>query len=193
MTGKNMTEQEILTRFSEAGALLEGHFLLRSGMHSDRFFQAALVLQYTAVASELCTELARRVGDLKVDTVMSPAIGGIVVGQEVGRALGVRAIFAEKASDTELVLRRGFSVKPGERVLIAEDVVTKGGRVQQTIDLVRELGAEAVGVAVLVDRSRGAVSFGVPFFSLLPLELNTYPADDCPLCVGGSKAEKPGS
>ena len=190
-----LTDSQIFDRLTRAGALLTGHFRLRSGLHSNRFFQAALALQYTDVAAELCGELAERVRDasLAVDTVIAPAIGGIVVGQEVGRALGSRAIFAEKEGDDKLTLRRGFQIERGENILVCEDVVTRGGRVQQTIDLVRRQGGTVAGVAVLADRSEGSVDFGVPFLNLIKLHLETYPPDNCPLCKQGGNAEKPGS
>jgi orotate phosphoribosyltransferase len=188
-----MSEAQVLERFVQTRALLEGHFLLRSGLHSNRYFQAALVLQHTRLAADLCAELAARFADTRVDLVISPALGGLVVGQEVGRALGVRAIFAEKDEQSNLVLRRGFRLERGERVLVAEDVVTKGGRVQQTLDLVRAAGAEAVGVAVLVDRSRGGNPFAVPMHSLARLDLPAYAPEECPLCRQGVPLEKPGS
>jgi orotate phosphoribosyltransferase len=188
-----MTEAEILKTLGDTGALLDGHFLLRSGLHSNRYFQAAMVLQHTLAASKLCGELADRFRDANVETVISPAVGGIVVGQEVGRHLGVRAIFAEKDEESNLLLRRGFSLKPGERVLVAEDVVTKGGRVQQTVDLVRATGAEVVGIAVIVDRSDGNLDFGAPMQSLLELDLATYSPDVCPMCKQGLPIDKPGS
>lgn len=190
-----LTDAQILDRLTRAGALLTGHFRLRSGLHSNRFFQAALALQYTDLAAQLCADLAERVRqqDLAVDTVISPAIGGIVVGQEVGRTLGCRALFAEKETDDNLVLRRGFRIERAENVLVCEDVVTRGGRVQQTVDLVRQHGGAVAGVAVLVDRSGGTVDFGVPFVRLLELDLETYPPDSCPLCQQGGSAEKPGS
>lgn len=188
-----MTEAQVQQRFLQTKALLEGHFLLRSGLHSNRFFQAAQLLQYTDVAAELCQELAERCRSLGAQSVISPAIGGIVVGQEVGRSLGVRAIFAEKDAESNLLLRRGFKIGKGEKFLVAEDVVTKGGRVQQTIDLVRAYGGEVVGVGVLVDRSKGEAKFGVPMVSLMKLDLPTFDPADCPMCKAGSKAEKPGS
>jgi orotate phosphoribosyltransferase len=188
-----MTEADILKILGDTGALLDGHFLLRSGLHSNRYFQAAMVLQHTIPASQLCGALADRFRDAQVETVISPAIGGIVVGQEVGRQLGVRAIFAEKDEQSNLLLRRGFSLKPGERVLVAEDVVTKGGRVQQTVDLVRACGAEVVGVAVMVDRSDGTLDFGAPMQSLLKLDLATYRPEECPMCSQGLPIDKPGS
>ena len=188
-----MTEQDVLDQFLATKALLQGHFLLRSGLHSDRYFQAALVLQHTRLAASLCAELASRFAGTPVDLVISPAIGGIVVGQEVGRALGVKAIFAEKDEQSNLLLRRGFSLQPGEKVLVAEDVVTKGGRVQQTIDLVRKAGASVVGVAVMVDRSGGTNPFDVPLHCLVRLNLPTYKPEECPLCRRGLAIDKPGS
>ncbi|MDD4097991.1 MAG: orotate phosphoribosyltransferase [Lentisphaeria bacterium] len=188
-----MHEAVVLQYLSETGALLEGHFLLRSGLHSDRYFQAALVLQHTIVAAKLCAAMAEEWENQNIDTVISPAIGGILVGQEVGRSLGVKAIFAEKDEQSNLLLRRGFTLKPGERVLVAEDVITKGGRVQQTIDLVRASGAVPVGVAVMVDRSDGGVDFGLPCKSLIKLSLPTFAPEQCPLCQKGVPIDKPGS
>jgi len=188
-----LTEPEVLRHFSETNALRQGHFVLRSGLHSDRYFQAALLLQHTKRAAQLCGELARRFAGVGIDLVISPAVGGIVVGQEVGRTLEVRAIFAEKDDQSEMILRRGFEIGPGERVLVAEDVITRGGRVQQTLDLVRRHGGVPVGGAVLVDRSAGTVDFGVPTESLAQLELAVFSAGDCPLCRQGIPVEKPGS
>ena len=189
-----MTDTEVLKHLGDTGALLDGHFLLRSGLHSNRYFQAALVLQHTRIAARLCAALAERFRDEMIDTVISPAVGGIVVGQEIGRALGVRAIFAEKDEESNLLLRRGFSITPGERILVAEDVITRGGRVQQTVDLVRSLGGVVVGVAVLVDRSGDAPpDFGTRVEGLLKLELATYAPAECPLCKAGKPVEKPGS
>ncbi len=188
-----MERSAIIKDFEDTGALLKGHFLLRSGLHSDQYFQAALLLQHTLIAAKLCAVLAEPWQGKGIETVISPAVGGIVVGQEVGRALGVNAIFAEKDDDSNLLLRRGFSLKPGEKVLIAEDVVTKGGRVQQTIDLVREHGADPIGVAVLVDRSAGDVDFGIPMNSLLKLSLPTYQPAECPMCKNNIPIDKPGS
>ncbi|MCF7855610.1 MAG: orotate phosphoribosyltransferase [Candidatus Pacebacteria bacterium] len=188
-----MDEKQVLKKLRDTNALLSGHFLLRSGLHSDKYFQAALVLQHTRIAEELCSALAATFKGTPIDTVISPAVGGIVVGQEVGRACGVRAVFAEKDGDGGLVLRRGFRLEPGENVLVAEDVVTRGGRVQQTIDLVRAAGANVAGVAVLVDRSGGQAEFGVPLHSLVKLQLTTYRPEECPLCKAGKPLEKPGS
>jgi len=187
-----MTEEQIVEILKQSGALLNGHFQLRSGLHSDHFFQAALLLQYPDKAETVCRHLAERFADTEIETVISPAVGGLIVGQEVARAIGCRAIFADK-EDGELVLKRGFSLRPGEKVLVAEDVVTKGGRVQQTIDLVRSKGAEVVGVAVIVDRSGGSATFDVPFKSALKLELPTFDPADCPMCRQGMAIDRPGS
>jgi orotate phosphoribosyltransferase len=187
-----MTEKEILRLCLDSGALLEGHFQLRSGLHSNRFFQAALVLQHPPLAERLCADLAARVRDLGDKTVISPAVGGLIVGQEVARALGVRAIFADK-EEGQLVLKRGFTLAAGEPVLVAEDVVTRGGRVQQTADLVLAHGARPVAIAALVDRSGGAAHFTIPFHALLQLELATYPPESCPLCRAGTPLVRPGS
>lgn len=187
-----MTDQQIIKIFQDSKALLDGHFKLRSGLHSNRFFQAALLLQHPVLAEQVCVELAKQFADIEIETVISPAVGGLIVGHEMGRALGVRAIFADKVND-ELELKRGFKLAPGEKVLIAEDVITRGGRVQQTIDLVRSLGGEVVGVGVLVDRSAGQATFDIPHKSLIKLELATYNPDDCELCKAGLPIDTPGS
>ena len=187
-----MTEQEIVKILEESGALLTGHFQLRSGLHSDHFFQAALLLQYPDKAETVCRHLAEKFAGTEIETVISPAVGGLIVGQEVARALKCRAIFADK-EDGRLVLKRGFSIRKGEKVLVAEDVVTKGGRVQQTIDLVRSFGGDVVGVAVIVDRSGGDAKFDVPFYSALRLTLPTFDPASCPLCVKKLPIDRPGS
>jgi orotate phosphoribosyltransferase len=190
-----MTEKEILSLLEETGALLNGHFELRSKLHSDRFFQCANVCRYPRAAEKLCAELVRRMrpelGDARIDGVIAPAMGGLVVGHEVARALDVRSIFAEK-QDGKLVMRR-FTIKPGERYVVAEDVITRGGRVQETIDIVRAAGAEVAAVAVLVDRSAGAAKFDYPTFSLLQLAPQVWEPAACPMCKQGSKPVHPGS
>src|SRR6516225_10758364 len=165
-----MTEQEILKVFRDTKALLEGHFVLRSGLHSRQYFQCALALQHMPTVEKLGAELAAKVRSLGAVTVVSPAMGGLVLGQEVARQLGLRFIFVEK-EDGKLVLRRGFKIAPGERILLVEDVITKGGRVQETIDIVRALGGHVTGIAMAVDRSGGAVKFDVPMFSLLAMHV----------------------
>lgn len=187
-----MTTQEALDAFRATGALLEGHFILRSGLHSRQYFQCALALQQMPVVERFGAALAAKVRDLDPVTVIAPAMGGLVIGQEVARQLGVRFIFAEK-EEGRLVLRRGFQLAPGERVLVVEDVITKGGRVQETLDIVRGRQAVVVGVAVLVDRSDGTLDFGVPTRSLIRLEVETFAPDRLPPDLAGLPAVKPGS
>ena len=203
-----MTQKAVLEAFKKTGALLEGHFELRSKLHSNRYFQSANVLRYPRIASKLCREATRiavasgKLGK-RIDGVISPAVGGILVGHEVARELDVKCIFAEKVQgkgvdasgkpNTVLALRR-FSIKKGERYVVAEDVVTKGGRVQETIDLVKAAGGSVAGVVVLVDRSGGKVKFGrVPMFSLVQMTPETWTAAECPLCKSGSRPVHPGS
>jgi len=187
-----MSQQEILQIFRDSGALLEGHFILRSGLHSRQFFQCALALQQMRDVEKLGGELAAKVRGWKPLTVVSPAMGGLVLGQEVARQLGIRFIFVEK-EDNKLALRRGFKIAPGEKILIVEDVVTKGGRVQECLDIVRAHGGEVVGVAMAVDRSGGSVNFGLPIASLLTMNVETFPADQLPEDLARIPAYKPGS
>lgn len=185
--------EEILDSFRETGALLEGHFLLRSGLHSRQFFQCAILLQHTDLAARFCGMLAEKVAGISASRVISPALGGIIVGHEVARALGKQHIFVEK-EEGKLVLRRGFKIEPGERFIIAEDVVTRGGRVQETIDIVRSHGGEVAAIVALVDRSGGNLpDFGSPFFSLAQLNPETFSADQVPPDLAGIPAIKPGS
>ncbi len=184
---------DLLALFRKTGALLDGHFVLRSGLHSRQFFQCALLLQHTEIAADVCGRLAEKLRDIECDAVISPALGGIIVGQEVGRALGKRHIFVEKDAGN-LVLRRGFEIRPNERFIVAEDVVTRGGRVQETIDIVRGHRGEVVGVGVIVDRSGGRKpDYGCPFVSLMEMNVETFPADDLPKDLAGTPAIKPGS
>lgn len=187
-----MITDSVLDRFRRVGALLEGHFRLTSGLHSSGYLQCALVLQYPAEAEACGAAIADRVRSLAPDVVLSPALGGIVIGQEVGRALGVRAVFAER-QDGRLTLRRGFSLRPGERVLVVEDVVTTGGSTQETIDVARTAGATVVGAAAIIDRSGGTQRIDVPFHALAAMSLPTYEAESCPLCAQGKPVVKPGS
>jgi orotate phosphoribosyltransferase len=187
-----MTESEILQIFRDTGALLEGHFVLRSGLHSRRYFQCALALQHMPTVEKLGAELARKVRSLVAVTVLSPAMGGLVLGQEVARQLAVRFIFVEK-EEGKLALRRGFKIAPGEKILVVEDVVTKGGRVQESIDIARAHGGQVVGVAMAVDRSGGGLNFGVPAFSLLALHVETFEAGKLPADLAAIPAVKPGS
>ena len=188
----NVNSDEILSIFEQTKALRKGHFELRSGLHSDQFFQCALVLQYPDITARLCKALVQRGADLQPDVVIAPALGGITVGYEVGQQYKVRAIFAEK-NDDKLVLRRGFKIREGERVVIAEDVITRGGRVQEVIDIVEGCGGIAAGVLVLVDRSGGKASFSCPHYSLLEMEPVTWTPEECPLCKAGMPLEHPGS
>jgi orotate phosphoribosyltransferase len=190
-----MKQEDVLKLFEETNALLSGHFELRSGLHSNQFFQCALVLQYPRIAGQLCEALVEKMTaelkDLKVDTVIAPAMGGITIGHDVARALGVRFIFVEKENNA-LVLRR-FKIKEGERFVIAEDVVTRGGRVQETIDIVKENGGVVAAIGILVDRSGGKARFEAPLVSLLDIEPVTYDPSDCPLCKEGVALVHPGS
>jgi len=187
-----MTKDEALQIFRDSGALLEGHFILRSGLHSRQFFQCALALQQMPVVEKLGVALAEKVKLLGAVTVVSPAMGGLVIGQEVARQLGLRFIFVEK-EDGKLVLRRGFKIAAGEKILIVEDVVTKGGRVQETIEIVRAHGGDVVGVAMVVDRSNGQTQLGVPQFSLIALQVETFEPNHLPPDLQKTPAIKPGS
>lgn len=189
----------ILALFKQTGALLHGHFILRSGLHSREFFQCALLLQDAPIAAQVCGELAEKLKpfaaeiDGRKPTVVSPAVGGIIVGQEVARHLGTRHIFVEKDGNGGLVMRR-FEVAQGERFLVAEDVVTRGGRVQETIDIIRSLGGVVVAAGAIVDRSGGNTpDFGCEFVSLVQMTPETFPADALPEDLIGIEAVKPGS
>ncbi len=187
-----MTQDEVLQVFRKSGALLAGHFILRSGLHSRQFFQCALALQHMPDVEKLGAALAAKVRSLGVTTVIAPAMGGLVIGQEVARQLGVRFIFVEK-EEGKLVLRRGFKIASGEKILIVEDVVTKGGRVQETLDIARGCGGVVAGVAMVVDRTNGVVNPGVPAFSLLALNVQTFEPDKLPADLAAVPATKPGS
>ena len=187
-----MTQDDVLKVFRDTGALLEGHFILRSGLHSRQFFQCALALQQMPTVEKLGAALATKVKSFGAVTVVAPAMGGLVIGQEVARQLGVRFIFVEK-EDGKLVLRRGFKIAPGEKILIVEDVVTKGGRVQETLDIVRAQGGNILGVAAIVDRSNGVVNFGMPFTSLISLKVEAFEPDKLPSDLAKIPAVKPGS
>jgi orotate phosphoribosyltransferase len=188
----SVTADSVLDRFRRVGALLEGHFRLTSGLHSSGFLQCALVLQHPRDAEACGSEIGAKVRDLSPQVVLSPALGGIVIGQEVGRALGVRAIFAER-QDGKLMLRRGFSLEPGERVLVVEDVITTGLSTRETIDVARAAGATVVGAAAIIDRSGGNQNLDVPFHALATVSLPTYQPGACPLCAAGQPVVKPGS
>ena len=192
-TAEETMSEELLALFRKTGALLDGHFILRSGLHSREYFQCAILLQHTDIAERVCGQLADKLRGFPCDSVISPALGGIIVGQEVGRALGKRHIFVEK-EDGKLVLRRGFRISPNEKFVVVEDVVTRGGRVQETIDIVRAHGAIVSAVGVIVDRSGDTKpNFGCPFVSLVELTVENFPADNLPPDLARVPAVKPGS
>ena len=186
-----MTQEEIISIFKQTNALLEGHFQLTSGLHSAQYFQCAKVLQYPKYAETLCKEIASKFRSQSVDVVIAPALGGIVVGQEVGRQLNARTMFTERLNGT-MQLRRGFEINKNEKVLVCEDVITTGGSVQEVIDIVKSSGGTVVGVGAIVDRSNGKVSFD-NLFATITLEVITYKPDACPLCQQGIPIDKPGS
>jgi orotate phosphoribosyltransferase len=187
-----MTENEILDIFRKHSALLEGHFVLSSGLHSDRYIQCALVLQHPEVAGPLCAELAGKLKHVGATVVAAPALGGVIVSYEVARALGVRSLFTER-QDGVMTLRRGFSFRPGEPTLVVEDVITTGGSTRETIAAVEHAGGKVVGAGSLIDRSGGKADLGVPRAALVTLDVKTYTPAECPLCKSGIPVVKPGS
>lgn len=187
-----MTEKDILEIFHTNNALLSGHFRLSSGLHSQNYLQCALVLQYPDIAAKLAKEIAKKFSKEKINAVVGPALGGITLAYEIARAVGVRGLFTER-QDGKMVLRRGFSVKSGERVLVAEDVITTGGSTKEVIDVVKDSGGVVVGVASIIDRSSAPVDFGVRFEALAKIKIETYKEEGCPLCKQGIPVTKPGS
>lgn len=187
-----LTNEQVLNILKEKDAVLEGHFLLTSGRHSDRYVQCAKLFQYADVSAQICESLAESLTGVEIEAVVSPAVGGILMGYEMGRQLGVRNIFTERV-DGKMALRRGFTVKKGEKLLVVEDVVTTGGSVKEVISLMREMGADIVGVASVVDRSAGKVDFGVPYTAALSMEVVSFEPEECELCKAGSAPVKPGS
>lgn len=187
-----MTKEELLEMFYKSNALLEGHFLLTSGRHSNQYFQCAKVLQYMEYTTKICKVIADYFRDFKIDTVITPAIGGIVVGQEVARQLNKKFIFAER-ENKNLTLRRGFEINKGENILVCEDVVTTGGSVFEVIDIVKSNKANVAGVGMIVDRSNGKVNFGYPQKSTLQMEVVSYLPEECPICKTDTPLIKPGS
>jgi len=184
--------EPIVEIFKKTGALVKGHFKLSSGLHSPTYFQCAIVLQYPEYCEMLAGKISEYFKKSDVDLVIAPAIGGIVIGQEIGRQFGVRTIFSERENG-KMKLRRGFRIDPGEKVLVCEDVVTTGGSVFEVIDIVKEYRANLVGVGFIVDRSGGTVDFGVDQFSVIQLKVESFTPDDCPLCIEGLPVIKPGS
>ena len=187
-----MTDSEVLDLFRQSGALLDGHFRLSSGLHSDRYLQSALVLQYPDFAEQLGRAVAERTAHLQATAVLSPALGGIVIGQEVGRALHVRALFAER-QDGALTLRRGFTLDRSDRVLIVEDVITTGGSTRETIAVAEVNGARVIGAAAIINRGSDASRLNVPLQALVTMEVPAHPPESCPLCAKGIPVVKPGS
>ncbi|MGE5172693.1 MAG: orotate phosphoribosyltransferase [Betaproteobacteria bacterium] len=187
-----MTSEQVLDIYKKTGALLTGHFLLSSGLHSEQYLQSALVLQQPEIATKLCAALAAHFKDARVEVVIAPALGGVFVSHETARSLGVRALFAERVHG-ELALRRGFTIKPGERVLVVEDVITTGKSTKETMKVVAEAGGVVIAAGSLVDRSGGKADLGVPYKSLVTLDVPTYAPEACPLCKAGSRPIKPGS
>jgi orotate phosphoribosyltransferase len=189
-----MTSDELLALFKERGALLQGHFKLTSGLHSDSYLQCAKLLQYACDGDRLGAELARKFKDQEkpISAVVAPALGGIVLGYVIARPLSARSIFAERV-DGKFVLRRGFAIVPGENILVAEDVLTTGGSVRELVSVVEEAGGRVAGIASLADRSESSLQFPARKESLLRLPLVTYPPDNCPLCEQGIPLTKPGS
>lgn len=182
----------VLDLFRQEGALLEGHFRLTSGLHSSGYLQCALVLQHPTQAEALGRALASKLDRLHATAVLSPALGGLIIGHEVARALGVRAIFAER-HEGALTLRRGFSLSPSDRVVVVEDVVTTGGSTRETMEVARRAGATVVAAGAIIDRSGGSSTLDVPFHALATLALPTFQPEGCPLCIAGVPVTKPGS
>lgn len=187
-----LTDEQILQAFHKTGGVLKGHFLLTSGRHSDTYMQCAKLFVDPAESEKLCADLADRLRDLKVDAVVSPAVGGIIMGYELARQLKVKNYFTERV-EGKMALRRGFELHSGMNVIVAEDVVTTGGSVKEVIDLVSSIGCNVSAVASIVDRSNGKVQLGVPYRALLTMEVVSYEQDECPLCKQGLPAVKPGS
>jgi len=187
-----MPPQAVLDLFRTSGALLEGHFRLSSGLHSSGYLQCALVLQHPDQADALAHAIANEVRGLSPTVVLSPALGGIVIGEEVGRALGVRAVFAERL-DGVLMLRRGFTLGGSDRVLVVEDVLTTGGSTRETIEVAKAAGGRVIGIGAIIDRSGGKAHFEVPFHALADLAVPTYRPEECPMCAAGRPVTKPGS
>jgi orotate phosphoribosyltransferase len=192
-SGQGTDQNEVMKLFEATGALMRGHFVLTSGLHSPNYLQCALVLQHTQHAETLGRAIAGRYGDRRISSVVAPAIGGIVIGHEVARALGARSLFAERDADGEMTLRRGFTLGEDERVLVVEDVITTGGSTRETIEAVINAGGKVVAAASIIDRSGGTADVGVPRSALATLKVETYDPNSCPLCAEGSVAVKPGS
>lgn len=187
-----MTPEKIIEHFRDTNALLEGHFILSSGLHSPRYLQCALALQYPYDAAKFGRAIAGHFEGAGIGTVAAPAIGGLVIGYEVARALNVRFIWTER-KDGEMRLRRGFSVTPGERILAVEDVITTGGSIRECIDVLKEHGGDVSDAATIIDRSGGKADVGVPLVALVQMDVPSHEPENCPMCAAGTEAVKPGS
>jgi len=187
-----MTQEEVLKIFKEKNALIEGHFKLSSGLHSEKYLQCALILQHPDIAEKLAKGIAKEFAKKKIDVVVGPALGGVTIAYEVARQLAVRGIFTER-QDSKMVLRRDFSIKKDERVLVVEDVVTTGLSTNEVIEVIKEYGGIIAGVASIIDRSSGTAKFNAPFKSLAKIDVKTYEEKDCLLCKKGIAVVKPGS
>lgn len=187
-----MDQKEVLSILKEKQAVLEGHFILTSGRHADTYIQCARILQDPKTTSLLISELLKDMGDLEVDLVIGPATGGIIIAYEAGRQLGVNAIFTERENG-KMILRRGFEIPKGAKVLVVEDVVTTGGSVQEVLDVVKQKGGQVAAVGLLADRTGGKIDFGVPTYRIFSKEIQSYEPENCPLCKEGFPAIKPGS
>ena len=187
-----MNQDRILEHFRDTGALLEGHFILSSGLHSPKYLQGALALQYPADAAKFGEAIAQNFTDAGIETVASPAIGGLVIGYAVAAALNVKFIWTERENGV-MTVRRGFSVKPDEKILVVEDVITTGGSTRECISALESRGAKVTGAASIIDRSGGAADVGVPRIALVSLQVPSYKPEECPLCARGDEAYKPGS
>jgi len=188
-----LSQERVLEILKEAGVLLEGHFLLTSGRHSNKYLQCAKIFQNAKYSEELCKDLAKLYKDSGVDVVIGPAIGAIIISYEVSRHLGVPNIFAERDGDGAMTLRRSFEIAKGQKVLVVEDVVTTGGSVREVIELVKQAGGDVVGVGSIVDRTGGKVDFGVSYKAVLSVEVESFEGDNCPICAKGIPVVKPGS
>ncbi len=183
-------EDKLIDLLKKTGVIMDGHFLLTSGRHSDLFLQCSRLLQYPEHAEQVCHLMAEPFQNKKIDTIIGPAMGGVILSYEVARSLGARALFAEPA-DGKMILRRGFRIEKGEKVLVVEDAVTTGGSVQKVLDLLNALGAEIAGVSIMIDRTSGNLGFGVPTRSLLAMKIESYEPEICPLCRKGIPLQKP--
>jgi len=186
-------EMKAIEAFHETGAYLQGHFRLTSGLHSPEYLQCAKVLQYPAHAERFGREIAAKLNDYKVDVVVSPAMGGLIIGHEVARAFGVRHVFTERDGEGKMVLRRGFAIEPGETAVVIEDVITTGGSTKEVIEVLKAAGAKVVAAASIIDRSDGTADVGVPRVALETLKVRAYQPETCPLCAQGLPVVKPGS